>query len=70
MIWFDHGEAGVMASACYHVRGGASLVLLYSGVLEANAQVNLVAVLMQLWCKANVLCRWYSEIPTAMVLDG
>ena len=49
-----------MASACYHVHGEASLVLLYSEVLEANAQVNLVSVLEQLWCKANVLCRWYS----------
>ena len=56
----DNGEASVMTSACYHVCGGASLVLLYSEVLEANAQVNLFSVLEQLWCEANVLCRWYS----------
>jgi len=60
LMWFRQWEAGVMSSACYHVHGEASLVLLYSEVLEANAQVNLVSMLVQLWCKANELCRPYS----------
>ena len=53
----DNGEASVMTSACYHVCGGGSRVLLYSEVLESNAQANLVSVPVQLWCKANVFCR-------------
>jgi hypothetical protein len=58
----------VMTSAWYHVRGGASLVPLYSEVLEVSAQVSLVSMFLPLWCKASVLCRWYSEIQ--IVLDG
>ncbi len=53
----DNGEVSVMTSACYHVCGGGSRVLLYSEVLEANTQANLVSVPVQLWCKANVFCR-------------
>ena len=67
---YSASRISVLTSACCHVRSGASLVPLYSEVLEASAQVSLVSMFIPLWCKASVLCRWCSEITIYWMVEG